>query len=473
MQPLVPTRTLVVSIGVALSMQWLDMHATSDPPGPVAVEPHRQTGPAWSAEGNQWFAFFGGDVASAGDVNGDGYDDVIVGADNYWNGEFGEGWAFVYHGSPSGPSAAADWTAEPDQTAAEFGFSVRSAGDVNADGYDDVIVGALAFNGGETQEGRAYVFHGSGAGLSPVPDWTAEPNQDFALFGGSVDSAGDVNGDGYDDVIVGAWDYENGQTEEGQAFVFHGSAAGLSTSADWTAEANQAMARFGYSVAGAGDVNGDGYADVIVGAVEYDNGQKDEGRAFVYHGSAAGLATSPDWTAESDQNTALFGASVDGSGDVNRDGFDDVIVGAWLYSNGHLNEGRAFAYYGSAAGISALPDWTAEPNQHSALFGYSVSGAGDVNGDGFADAIVGAYGYDHGEPDEGRASVFCGSANGLKLSPCRRGESNQDEAHHGYSVGGAGDVNGDGYDDRIVGAPHRDHRQLDEGAATVTYGWSG
>ena len=113
-------------------------------------------------------------------------------------------------------------------------------------------------------------------------------------------TAGDVNGDGYTDVIVGAYAYDNGQTDEGRAFVYLGSAAGLATTAAWTAESDQDGASFGNSVATAGDVNGDGYTDVIVGRLDYDNGQTTRA-AFVYHGSAAGLATSPAWTAESDQ----------------------------------------------------------------------------------------------------------------------------------------------------------------------------
>src|SRR5206468_1844262 len=120
-----------------------------------------------------------------------------------------------------------------------------------------------------------------------------------------------------------------------------GSASGLATSPAWTAESNQANAQFGSAVATAGDVNGDGYADVIVGASLFDNGETYEGRAFVYLGSASGLVTSPVWTAESDQAGALFGSSVATAGDVNGDGFSDVIVGASSYDNGQTNEGRA------------------------------------------------------------------------------------------------------------------------------------
>ena len=166
---------------------------------------------------------------------------------------------------------------------------MATAGDVNGDGYADVIVGAPNYDNGQTDEGRAFVYYGSASGLSTTANWTAESNQASAYFGYSVATAGDVNGDGYADVIVGAPNYDNGQTDEGRAFVYHGSASGLSATANWTAESNQASAYFGYSVATAGDVNGDGYADVIVGAPNYDNGQTDEGRAFVYHGSASGL----------------------------------------------------------------------------------------------------------------------------------------------------------------------------------------
>jgi hypothetical protein len=144
---------------------------------------------------------------------------------------------------------------------------------------------------------------------------------------------GDVNGDGYDDVIVGAVGYDDGETDEGRVFVYYGSASGLPPAPDWTAESDQAGAGFA-SVSRAGDVNGDGYGDVIIGASAYDNGQTDEGRVYVYHGSASGLSTTPDEIAESNQDQAFFGFSVGTAGDVNGDGYDDVVVGAPYYTNG-------------------------------------------------------------------------------------------------------------------------------------------
>lgn len=254
---------------------------------PVTIDPLSTT-ENWTAESNQADAWFGNSVASAGDVNGDGFSDVIVGAYQFGNGQTGEGRAFVYYGGPGTLSANAIWTAESDQIDAQFGNSVASAGDVNGDGFSDVIIGSGNFDNGEVDEGRAFVYHGSASGLSATANWTAESNQANALFGFFVGSAGDVNGDGFSDVIIGANQFDNPESNEGRAFVYHGSASGLSATANWTAESNQADAQFGYSVASAGDVNGDGYSDVIVGAYFFDNGQTNEGRAFVYYGNETG-----------------------------------------------------------------------------------------------------------------------------------------------------------------------------------------
>jgi hypothetical protein len=481
---------------------------------------------AWTASSNQAGAWFGYSVATAGDVNGDGFSDVIVGAHRYDNGQADEGQAFVYHGAAAGLATTPSWDFESNQASAQFGWSVSTAGDVNGDGFSDVIVGAHSYDNGQTDEGRAFVYHGSAAGLATTPSWSFESNQVSALFGWSVAAAGDVNGDGFSDVIVGARAYDNGQSDEGRAFVYHGSTTGLGSTPAWTAESDQAGANFGYSVATAGDVNGDGFSDVIVGAEAYDNGQTNEGRALVYLGSATGLASTPAWTAESDQAGARFGISVASAGDVNGDEFSDVIVGAWSYDNGQVNEGRAFVYHGSAAGLASTPAWAAESNQAGAVFGRSVASAGDVNGDSFSDVIVGAEDYDNGQDNEGRAFVYHGSAAGLASTPdwtaeldaaeagfgfstATAGDANgdgfsdvfvsaynfgwvwvyygspaglawfsivigpQSDAWFGYSVAPAGDVNGDGFSDVIAGAPAYDGGQTDEGGAFLYYGNEG
>jgi hypothetical protein len=430
---------------------------------------------AWTAESDQASARFGyTGSSSAGDVNGDGYDDVIVGAPYYDNGQTDEGRAYVFYGSATGLSVTPNWTVESNQTGALYGWNTGTAGDVNGDGYDDVIVSAIKYDNGQTDEGRVFVYHGSATGLSTIPSWTAESDQANSYLGFWVGTAGDVNGDGYDDIIVGAELFDNGQTDEGRAFVYHGSSTGLSLSPNWTAESNQVNAQFGESVGTAGDVNGDGYDEVIIGAPYYDNGQTDEGRAFVYHGSSTGLSLSPNWTVESDQGNAHFGISAHTAGDVNGDGYDDVIVGAYSYDNGQTDEGRAFVYHGSFTGLSLSPNWIVESDQAGSQFGLVVNSAGDVNGDGYDDVIVGAKDYDNGQVDEGRAFGYSGSSSGLSTLADWTTESDQASAEFTYmSADTAGDVNGDGYDDVIVGAPYYDNGQTDEGRAFVYYIESG
>jgi hypothetical protein len=196
---------------------------------PVTVDPLLQS-EAWGKEGNQTSAQFGRSVASAGNVNGDR----------------------VCRGGPDDGQLCAG--------------AVTCTGGTCVD-LDDVIIGAPVFDAGEANEGRAFVFYGSPSGLELQPAWTAESNQAYARMGWSVASAGDVNDDGFDDVVVGAYKFDGPTANEGRVFVYHGSAGGLGASPAWHRDGdNQANVYFGHSVAGAGDVNDDGYDDVVIGA---------------------------------------------------------------------------------------------------------------------------------------------------------------------------------------------------------------
>lgn len=424
----------------------------------------------WTAESDQQDAHFGDAVAPAGDVNGDGYEDVIVGAPQFNAGTIEEGRAFVYVGSAFGLSATAAWTAESDQYAAWFGASVAGGGDVNGDGFDDVLVGAPRYENATALEGRASLFHGSQAGLDATAVWTGEGDQSNAAYGASCAIAGDVNGDGFDDIAVGAPLYAvDGVFNLGSVFVHHGSAAGVESTATSTVYPDETVTLFGDSVGSAGDVDGDGYDDVIVGAPYYASyGAMYEGRAYVYMGSAAGLVADPAWVAESDQQYAYLGASVASAGDVNADGFDDVIVGAPSYDNPDQDSGAAFVFLGSVSGLDSVAAWGTAESEVMAAVGQSVSSGGDVNDDGYGDVVVGAPFWELG--DKGVAYVYLGVATGLDTQAELVAESTQDYSAFGNAVAAAGDVNADGYDDILVGAVTHDNGLEDEGRAFLYVG---
>ena len=422
----------------------------------------------WDADGEQADAFFGDSVATAGDVNGDGYSDVIVGAPGHASDA---GRVYVYGGGPDDVSEEADWTKASNMANALFGLSVGTAGDVNGDGYADVIVGSPRWDGGQALEGQAWVYLGAADGLKTVPHWYEQSDNTLAEFGFSVGTAGDVNGDGYDDVIVGAPGWHNGQTDEGGAWVYHGSSTGLDNVSDWSKASDQVGAKFGTSVGTAGDVNGDGYSDVIVGAPTWQTSGEERGATWIYHGTENGLHSAPDRYLRGDQEDAEYGKAVATAGDVNGDGYSDVIVGAPYWQDDVTNEGRAWLYLGSTAGVRDRHSWHAEGNNFNARLGHSVGTAGDVDGDGFSDVIVGGPGYgDDGLLGEGKVWVFHGSITGLEAASSWSREGGQNGAHYGWSVGTAGDVNGDGYADVIIGIELWNGGLESEGGASLYHG---
>ena len=283
-----------------------------------------------------------------------------------------------------------------------------------------------------------------GPGASPV--WVIEGHESVTWLGRSVASAGDVNGDGFSDVIISQRYATNLLGGTGLCHLYLVSSLGLSSTPGWEAYEGPSQGPFCDSVASAGDVNGDGFSDVVIGAKEYNFGSPTgDGAAFAYYGSPdALLAAAPVWNSEGDQADAQFGVSVASAGDVDADSYDDIVVGAWMYDNGEVNEGRAFLYSGSPAGPASTPSWTAEADQVSAFFGSSVASAGDVNGDGYSDVIVGAPSFDDGETNEGQASLYLGSASGLSPTPSWTGQGDPADTQYGLSVAGAGDIDGDG-----------------------------
>lgn len=375
------------------------------------------------------------------------------------------------------PAGDADWQAIGPSDRSQFGQSVASAG--NVDGYsgDDIIVGAPV-KGNSQGEGTVYLYLSMGGGLNTTAAWEKSGGMQGAYFGQSVAGAGDVNNDGRDDVIIGAPGYKT-DYKVGRAFVYQGDpGTGLTIDHTWSYTGTVRDAEFGYAVAGAGDVNGDGFDDIVVGAPMYTDqeGVEDrEGAFYVFFGSESGPSQNPDWIVDSDQMNARLGTAVRAAGDVNDDGYDDLIVGAPSYLNPEteVREGAVLLFLGGPLPTPCA--WIGYGGQEYALFGSSVAGAGDVNGDGFPDVVAGAPAYDRPLMDQaGAAKAFCGNGSSFDSDPCWMAYGTQAQARFGTSVAGIGDANNDDYDEIIVGAPWHLERLPDEtqpeGAAYVYFG---
>ncbi|GGM98140.1 hypothetical protein GCM10010967_34940 [Dyadobacter beijingensis] len=428
---------------------------------------------------NQALAQMGYSVASAGDVNKDGYSDVIVGSPYWEDGQNNEGAAFLYYGGPVDPVNApiginpGNFTIlQPDQADAGFGVSVALAGDVNADGYSDFLVGAHMYDKDQLNEGVAFLYYGGNGGPNLAKTEILDNIQSGAMFGYAVAGAGDVNADGASDIIIGARLYTEGELYEGAAFVYLGSinSTPVIASQPLKIQINQPDARLGHVVSTAGDVNGDGYADIAIGAYMFDNGLSNEGAVYVHLGGQNGINPNPHKIIEGEQLEAQFGWSIASAGDVNGDGYGDILVGSRFFSNGQNHEGAVFIYQGSSLGLNATPVSKIESNQGDGWLGSAVAGAGDVNGDGYSDIIIGCYTYDHGQNDEGQVYIYHGKPGNIGPLPKAAGYSSVSGSLAGSSVSNAGDINGDGLEDMIVGAPNFDQGQVGEGAAFISYG---
>lgn len=463
----------------------------------------------------------GSTVSDAGDVNGDGVDDFIIGAPiTDANGNFASGASYVIFGNANGLPSTIDigdldgsnGFALTGVSGGDYsGYSVASAGDVNGDGIADLIIGASSVDVGDNRSvGASYVVYGSDAGFGEEVVLNSLDGTNGFIVNGlnandnlgiSVSSAGDVNNDGIDDFIIGANSRGN---DSGKAYVIFGSLSGFDANFDLTSldgtngfivtspniGPNMYPMEIGVYVSNAGDFNGDGIDDLLIGSRV--------GHTYIVYGSDSGYSSIIDPMSLSGSDGVIVyhsdgyghGYSVSGAGDVNGDGIDDIIIGA--YTAGGLLTGKSYVVFGSDQGFSTNIDLATLNGTNGFaisgidaddLSGYSVSGAGDVNGDGFDDLIIGAYRADpNGEYSSGESYIVFGTdlgfdaafdlanldgPNGFAIYGTAANENS------GYSVSGAGDVNGDGFDDLIIGANASPDEDSTTGNSYVVFGHGG
>lgn len=445
-------------------------------------------------EGTDFFS--GVSVSSAGDMNGDGLDDVMVGALRSYYFSYHDGLSYVVFGQDAGFDAVID-LADLDgrngfrMNEARAPYLVSDAGDFNGDGFDDALIGVEGSYGVyNSSEGAGYIIFGKADGFVADLDLSTLDGQNgFGMEGTgkanvTINGAGDVNGDGFDDVIMGA---------RTASYVIFGGISGFDAAMDLSGLDGNTGFRLegaGAEVSGAGDINGDGFDDVMMSVGPDAYGAAGQGAGYVVFGKAAGFDSALDLATLNGSNGFSFSDgrsnplpnSVSLIGDINGDGLDDIVFGTQAFYDATTQthyQSAMYVLFGQAAGFPADVDLShldgsngfriegAASEQYS---GVSVSGAGDVNGDGFDDVIVGT---------DQTAYVVFGKASGfdamLDLAVLTSEMGFTITAIPGRtffsSVSSAGDVNNDGFDDLIIGAPFDNLEHL-KGSSYVVFGRS-
>jgi hypothetical protein len=405
------------------------------------------TGSSTSATGELVVAEQSAPVAATwgamSDGNGDGYGDVVAAdSDAFTETQH----VYVYLGGPHGPPRTPSSVLSAASPQVHYASSIASAGDVDGDGYPELVVGSPS-------EDKVYVYAGGPSGYAEPPA-TVLAGPSMTAFGLAVSGAGDVNGDGYADLVVGNPNREATPASpvQGGAIVFFGGPTGLSTSRSVTLPSygtsdEQGVGQF---VASAGDANGDGLADV---AVYGGLGTSDPQNVIVYMGSATDFGTSPGTPLQYEgANTTWMGNAnlLSCAGDINGDGFPDLAMATATPPNSGYEVDHVSLFFGGASGLSPVPsrrlDSSILPSDH---FGMSVAGS-DFDRSGSGDVAVAIVSY---AVPPLVAQVYEGGAVDPALVTTL---TTPDPTVQFEREVGAADVDGDGYPDLIVGYPSRD-----------------
>jgi len=418
------------------------------------------------------FTYLGTSAAIAGDLNDDGLADLVLSAPGADPAYTDAGATYVMLSPLSLDTTMADAFATFTGAAShdDSGTSVAGAGDINGDGHADLIIGAPYNNGGGSDAGTVYIALGppsSGSSSLSNADITLQGESSYNYTGYAVAGAGDTNGDGLDDVLFGAYGADAGSSDAGSVYLAAGPITGFYPLSDTTARFTGVAENdsLGWAVAGGGDMNGDGLSDVLVGAYMNDTNASTAGAAYLFCGPLTGVysASSANAAYWGEAETDFAGFSVALDGDTDGDGYDDLLVSSSGEDSVANDAGAVYVVLGASAFADDVVLSTADAKltgeQAGDRAGFSVDFAGDVDADGHHDLLIGARGLhtDDGE-QPGGAYLQYGPVSGdqslAKASVRLLGE--EGGSYAGYVVAGGGDMDGDGYDDFVVGAPQAD-----------------
>ena len=427
------------------------------------------------------------------DLDGDGYDDIIVSAPENTGGGTGRGAVYVFYGPvPDGPLdlSSADAKLVGVATDDSAGDAIAATGDLDGDGYGEIIVSIDAHETTSgtriTGNGTAYIFYGPVYGEQSLAsaDATITGEQSGSELGFQMNAQCDVDGDGNDDLLLGAPDMNGNGRLSGAAYLVHGPIYGAmsASAADMIYYGETTNETAGHSIGCGGDLDGDGFDDVVIGGDENDAGGAEAGAVYVFYGPVAGgtvnlSATTADAKIIGENAGDGAGIAISGGSDLTGDGRDDLVLSAVLADTSAANSGIIYVVDSPVTGqwelAGASIRLTGAAGEQAGTF---LSQVGDVDGDGYADLLVGARRADGGAADGGVTYLFYGP-----LSPGERTLASADAIFQGTGSGDLsgtigslhGDVNGDGVDDLLIGAPNHDGTGADAGAAYLWLGTGG